>query len=196
MYFLIFISSIFAATSSILYITSILKGKTKPHRTTRFVVFVMVLLGTIALYFSHNWPTFYLYLIYCLGNFTIFLLSIKNGMGGWTRTDLTCLIISGLGIVFWQLTNNPLLALLASITANIVANVPAVIKTYKYPETETWIYYFLGIFANTIILFAQKTFTFSDYVFPAYFVLLNIVFVVLILRYKIVKILQNKLIPK
>ncbi len=188
MYTLILVSSIFATISSFLYIISILKGKTKPHRTTRFVVFVMVFLATIALYFSHDWPTFYLYIVYCIGNFIIFLFSIKNGVGGWARTDITCLVISVIGIIIWQLTNNPFLALLASILANIVANIPAVIKTYRYPETETWIYYFLGIIANTIILFAQKTFEFNNYIFPTYFIFLNIVFVSLILKSKIVKV--------
>ncbi len=184
---LILISGILAGLSILLYIISILKGKTKPHRTTRFVVFVIVFVGTLALYFNNNLPSFYLYLVYCIGNFIIFLLSLKYGMGGRTQVDLVCLIISGIGIVIWQLTNNPLLALLSSILANIIANIPAFIKTYKYPETETWIYYFLGASANVVILFAQKTLNFSSYVFPVYFVLFNLVFVLLILRSRITK---------
>lgn len=179
---IIFISACLGVASSLIYIGSMLRGKTKPQRMTRFVVFVIVLVGTVGLYANHDSVNFLLYLIYSITNLLIFLFSLKYGIGGWNRTDITCLIISVIGIIVWKITDQPLVAISASIFANIVANVPAVIKTWKLPQTETWIYYFLGIFSNGIILFAQQQFTFDKVVFPAYFVLFNIAFVLLIFR--------------
>ena len=184
---IILISSILAGLSSLYYIYSILKGKTKPQRATRFVIFVIVLLGTIALYANHDWPVFWLYVVYSVGNFFIFLFSIKRGMGGWEKIDMICLLISIAGIVVWQWTDEPLLGLLASIVANIVGNVPAFLKTYSYPKTETWVYYFMGILSNGIILLAEKAFAVDKYIFPVYFIIGNTVFVILILREKLLK---------
>ena len=187
----ILITGFLAGISSLLYIISILRGKNKPQRITRFVVFGTILLGTFALYANHDWPTFWLNVVYCVSNLLIFLLSIKYGMGGWAKTDIACLVISGIGILIWQITSEPLLALFASIFANIIGNIPALLKTYKFPKTETWIYYFLGIFANGIILFAQKSFSFGKYVFPIYIVLLNTTFLFLILRGVILKTIKK-----
>jgi hypothetical protein len=184
---IIFISSILAGLSSLIYIISILKGKTKPQRITRFVIFVIVLLGTIALYANRDWPVFWLYVVYSVGNLFIFLFSIKHGMGGWVKIDMICLLISIIGIVVWQWTDEPLLGLLASILANIVGNIPAFLKTYEYPKTETWVYYFMGILSNGIILLAEKVFSVDKYIFPVYFIIGNTVFVILILREKLFK---------
>ena len=191
MHLLILITGFLAGISSLLYIVSMLKGKTKPQRVTRFVVFVTIFLGTFALYANHDWPTFWLNVVYCISNLLIFLFSIKYGIGGWAKTDIACLVISGIGIIIWQITSEPLLALFASIFANIIGNIPAILKTYKFPKTETWIYYFLGIFANGIILFAQKSFEFGRYIFPVYIVFLNATFIFLILRGKIIKATKN-----
>jgi hypothetical protein len=112
-------------------------------------------------------------------------------MGGWAKIDIVCLLISIIGIVVWQWTDEPLLGLMASILANIVGNIPAFVKTYEYPKTETWVYYFMGILSNGIILLAEKVFSVDKYIFPVYFIIGDTVFVILILREKLFKKLGN-----
>jgi hypothetical protein len=80
-----------ACISPIIGIRSILKGKFKPQRMTRFLLFLVSLLfiGTLLAQGDRN--AIYVILVIGLGNLIIFLLSIKNGMGGTTKFDILVL---------------------------------------------------------------------------------------------------------
>jgi hypothetical protein len=92
-----------------------------------------------------------------------------------------------MGILIWKLTNNPIMWLLASILADFVGMIPALIKTYKFPETETWIFYILDVFAATFTLLAISNFTYQETSYPIYIWAINLIMVVLIIRPKTIK---------
>ena len=184
---LIICSSMFALFSPIFYTLSILRGESKPHRTTRFVVLTITFLSFAALLAQHNTVAIFLAGVSCVQSILIFSLCIKYGMGGWAKTDIICLIIAGIGILVWKLTNNPMMGLLASILADFVGYIPALIKTYKFPETETWIFYILDVFAATFTILAIRNFTYQETSYPIYILAINLLMVVFILRPKIKK---------
>jgi len=133
---LIILSSILAFVSYIVYVVAILKGKAKPHRITRFVLVFITSLVTVSLFAQGSTVTIWLSGIFTLGSLIIFLLSLKYGMGGWAKTDLLCLVISFIGIIFWKVTAHPIYALFASMGADLAGQIPMFIKTYRFPETE------------------------------------------------------------
>lgn len=77
-------------------------------------------------------------------------------MGGTSTFDWTCLIIAFAGIVGWELTGNPLLGVWFSVLADLSAYLPAIVKTYKFPDTESPWYDALSRFAALISLMAYK----------------------------------------
>jgi len=180
-------SIIFALFSPIFYVLSILKWESKPHRTTRFVLLIITLLSFASLLAQHNTVAIFLSTIYALQSILIFILSIKHGMGWWAKTDIICLVIAGLGILVWKLTNNPVMWLLASLLADLVGMIPALIKTYKFPETETWIFYGLGVLAPALTILAIRNYTYQETVYPIYVLSINFVMFILIMRPKINK---------
>ncbi|MCX6824288.1 MAG: hypothetical protein NT085_04120 [candidate division SR1 bacterium] len=188
---LIICSTMFALFSPIFYTLSILKGESKPHRTTRFVLLIITLLSFFALLAQHNTVAIFLAGVSALQSILIFSLCIKYGMGGWAKTDIICLVIAGIGILVWKLTNNPVMGLLASILADFVGFIPALIKTYKFPETETRIFYILDVFAATFTILAITNFTYQETSYPIYILAINFVMVILILRPKMRKRLAN-----
>ena len=82
---LIGISSILALVSYIVYAIAILKGEARPHRTTRFVLVVITCLASAALLASASTVAIWLIGAMTIGSVAIFLLSLKYGMGGFSK---------------------------------------------------------------------------------------------------------------
>lgn len=187
----ILISSILALISPIIYIRSILAGQTKPHRTTRFVLLVISFLATISLFAQHDTVAIWLAGIAFIQAIFIFFVSLRRGMGGWSVLDILCLVIALLGIILWQTTKDPAIALYASIGADFTGMIPALIKTYKWPHTEIWTFYVLDVFAGLFSMMAVKQWTPQEYMYPLYITGINLVMALLILRPKLFKMLAR-----
>ena len=180
---LIVISTIIVLIAPLVYVRAILKGKAKPHRTTRLVILVISALATAALFAQGNRVAIWLAGASTLSCLLLFLMSIKRGMGGWSKSDITCLSIAIIGIYLWQTTQNSLIALYAAIMSDFVGMVQSLIKTYKFPETEIASFFALDIIAGSLSLMALQAWTFADYSYPLYIVMINITMVILI-RFK------------
>lgn len=179
---LIAVSSILAFISYIVYIAAILKGDAKPHRTTRFVLVLITCLATASLFAQGSTVAVWLSGIFSFGCIIIFLLSLKYGMGGWAKTDILCLVLSLVGIVFWKATSNPMYGLFASIGADFVGQIPMLIKTYRFPETEVWTFYAIDVVAALLNLLASSRWTVQEFTYPLYIMFIDCVTVFLILR--------------
>ncbi|PJC68963.1 hypothetical protein CO015_02095 [candidate division WWE3 bacterium CG_4_8_14_3_um_filter_42_11] len=178
----IVISSLLALISPIVYSIAIFKGEAKPHRTTRLVLLLITSLTTASLFAQKNQVAIYLAGVSTIQSIMIFTLSLKRGMGGWSKTDMLCLFIALIGIALWRITENPVVALYCAIGADFTGMVPALAKTYKFPKTEVWTFYFLDVFAAFFILLALEKWTLQEYSYPIYIMLINLVMVILIVR--------------
>ena len=114
----------------------------------------------------------------------LFLMSLKYGMGGVTTVDKYSLVIAIAGLIGWQVTGDPLIALLFAIFADFVGFVPALIKTYKEPNTEgPWFYYLesTSVLLNIVMIGAWSI----DLLFPVHILLTNVFMLGLIFREKV-----------
>ncbi|HSX23869.1 MAG TPA: hypothetical protein VLE74_02100 [Candidatus Saccharimonadales bacterium] len=163
------------------YVLSILKGTTRPHRTTRVVLFIVSvanLVGTIAAHAGLG--VLLLSLLFFGRSLLLALLSIKRGIGGTSRLDISCAIIAVLGILAWQVTGSGIWALAFAILADAVAYIPAVLKTWKLPKSEAPLMYWLeGIAATLAIVHDGLR---SSVIFQAYIVLSCVVMLFCIYR--------------
>jgi len=185
---LIIISTTLVLTSPIVYIRSILKGLTKPHRTTRFVITAITFLSAAALFSDYRSAAFWLAAASALQAITILLLTLRHGVGGWAKLDIICLVIAFVGVVFWQISNRPIVGLYASIVADFVGYVPAFVKTYRLPSTEDWRFFAMDSSAAFLSLLALATYSAFSSGYPIYLVLVNAGMVALILlRRRILK---------
>jgi hypothetical protein len=76
--------------------------------------------------------------------------------------------------VLWAVTKEPLVALVFAIISDGLAGVPTVVKSWHHPETETVHPYVAGLFGQLTAFLAVQTWTFSEWGFPAYLMLMNI----------------------
>jgi len=181
---LIVVSTLLALCSPLVYTSSILKGKAKPHRITRLVILATTMITTFSLLAQQDTVAIWLAGVSFLQASLIFLLSLKYGWGGWSKLDIFCLLVATVGIVLWQTTSNPGFGLYASILADFFGMNPTLIKTYKHPETEDWRFFAIDTVAGLLSLCAITRWSVSTAAFPAYIFAINLAVALLALRRK------------
>jgi len=176
------VSALLTLISPVVYGRAILRGEAKPHRTTRLVLLLISLLIASSIFAQHNHVAIWLAGASALQSMFIFGLSMKHGLGGKDKSDIVCLLIALLGIVLWQVTKHPLIALYCAIAADFTGMIPAILKTYKRPDTEIWAFFAIDTVAGLLTLIASKRWTFQDISYPFYILLINGLMVGIILR--------------
>lgn len=179
---LIMASTLLALISPIIYAKAILNGEAQPHRTTRIVLLINTILATTSLYAQHDTVAIWLAGVSTLQSIFIFLLSIKYGMGGWEKLDISCLFIAAIGMVLWKTTNNPAIALYSSILADFVGMVPTLVKTYKKPNSEIWQFFTIDTIVGLLSLLAVQTWTLASVSYPLYIMTINMAVALLVVR--------------
>ena len=177
-------SSILAFCSPAFYVWDILKGKAQPHRTTRLVILIITALSTAALLAQHNTTAVWLAGIGLFQSTIIFALSLKYGVGGSDKLDMVCLVIAAFGIAIWKITNDPVLALYASIAADFTGFFPTLVKTFRFPKTESLLYFLVNLLAVGFNVLAMKVFDLQNVSYPLYLFLANLAMVVFMVRKK------------
>lgn len=169
------IGAIIASIGGFYYLYETITGKSKPNRVTWLLwgIFPMIVFAAQQVQGVEgvSWVTFTSGVTPLL----IFAVSFVNKKAYWkTRPlDYWCMAGAGLGILLWAITNDPNLAIIFIIAADIAAALPTVIKAYKHPETESWIAFAISTFGFILSVFTIKEWTFETYAFAVYLVLLN-----------------------
>ncbi|HSW90638.1 MAG TPA: hypothetical protein VLH84_02620 [Patescibacteria group bacterium] len=164
------IAGVLAFVAFIPYAISIFRGKTKPQRST-FAIWSIISLVTLFSYFASGArQTIWIALVYAILQLFIFVLSFKYGMGGLSRLDIICLSGALIGVLAWVVTDNPAIALYASITSEFLGYVPLFKKAYIHPETESTLSWILGLLAACLNLFALTTLRLDIALYPMYVV--------------------------
>ena len=182
---LIWISNILVFSSYLTYEWAMIKGKAKPHRTTRFVLLIINTLGFLSLYAQGDRVVVWFLGICAIQSLVMFLMSFKYGMGGWARVDIASLVIAIFGIVLWRVTDNPALALYAAVTADFAGMVPALLKTYRFPDTEYYLSYVFDLSAILLTGLAIRNGGLNEYLYPVYLLLVNGIMLGFIVRPKL-----------
>ncbi len=112
----------------------------------------------------------------------IFFASFINKDAEWKleRVDLICGIVSITGLILWMVTRVGNVAILFSIIADGMAAVPTIIKSYKFPETESAPIFSTGIINAGLAILTIKEWSFQNYAFPLYLLIVNVIITLLI----------------
>lgn len=149
------IAGILAVVQAIPYIIGILRGKTKPARASYAIWSVVQTISAMSYIASGATDTKWVPIVLTVSAIVIFVLSFKYGMGGLSKLDISCLGIAAVAIILWVTTNNPTLAVYASLVASTIAFIPIVKKSYLQPATEntlSWTLYATSVLFNIAAL--------------------------------------------
>jgi hypothetical protein len=179
------LGGLLAIAGSIPYILDAFKKKITPHRIT-WGIFTLVDIIAIANQFAAGATnSIWLVVGFALANLTIFVLSLRHGVGGTKRLDIVVLCGAILGVIAWQISGHPI----ASIVANLIVITLAMAPTYKKgwtdPLSETSTVFLLGAIASLLAAISVGRLDYILLLTPVYtFVIQGALFIVLV-RYKL-----------
>lgn len=147
------------------YCISILRGRTKPSRTTWAIgslLNILTLFSSISLG-ARN--TLWMLAVSSTGAVTVFLLSLWYGKRG-NRLDWLLLSAAVVVALVWVLTGLPLIAQLAGLVLIVLAAIPTILIALREPERESRLTWSLFIFSCILNLLSIKRWTIGIAVGP------------------------------
>ena len=177
-------SGIIVIFASIPYLIDVKRKKARPARSTWIMFVILLFLGVIQ---SGSLGSGYSRFL-IIGDITtctlVLLFSFRYGISSITTLDIVCYSILTLDIILWQLLDNPLLGLLITISADLVAITPTIVKTYIDPSSETPAIWLITTFASLLAIFSENEISLVIIIFPLYLALTNGVIGVMTFRKK------------
>ena len=176
---IIYIGVIIDLIGSFFYIKSIIYGSTKPNLVS-WVIWMLA--PFIAVFFQIKAGaglSFLPVFMSGFGPFCVILFSILNKNAYWkiTTFDMYCGVLAFLALVLYVFTHNLGISILFAILSDFLAAIPTVIKSWKFPETESYSIYIVGMLVNLLGLLTIKNWIFPIYSFSVYIILINLVII-------------------
>jgi hypothetical protein len=174
-----------ALMSLIPYLVSIWRGETRPARMTYFIKAVIAIIAITSYISSGARTSIWTGLVFAFTALLIFGLSIKGGIGGTSKLDLTCLGLAFIVGLVWLITKNAPLALYMSLLVKAIAYIPLVRKVYLQPKTENKLSWNMALTADTLNLFALTSLAPQISLFPIFEAVISAVVVALLLKHRL-----------
>ena len=166
-------SLIFNIVGYVPYIRDILRGIVRPQRVTWGIWTILVgITAANQILNDGGWSSLFLVSTSLLVTIT-FVLSIKYGVGGASWVDRICLLLAGALIVYWVLSQDTRFSTLIAVAIDAIGAVPTLIKTYRNPQTETYVQWVLAGIAGIFAMAAATRLDWALLVYPGYVVIMN-----------------------
>lgn len=160
------------------YLMATIKGTVRPNPITWLFWGLAPLIAFGAQLQYGLQPSSWVTLVLGLGPLFIFVFSLtKSKKKRWRLGlfDFLCGTSAAIGLVLWQLTSDPVIALMFGILADILGGLPTVYKAYVRPETEKAFPYMLSMMSMVVTLFTLRDWSFIHVAFPVYIFCINFV---------------------
>jgi hypothetical protein len=186
---IIYIAVLTSSVGYFFYFKSIFYGQTKPNLVSWFLWMLGPFIGVFFQIKAGAGLSVLPVFIAGFGPLIVIIVSLfrKNSIWKITGLDIICGILALMALIFYVMTHNLGISILFAIASDYLAGVPTIVKSWKFPETESASVYLPSIFNNTLALFTIKNWIFSIYSFNIYLILMNIVIIFCIYRKKVFK---------
>lgn len=178
----VIVGSIIGLAGGLGYLIDVLKGKAQPNRVTWFLWTTAPLLAFAAeTHKGVGWQSLMTFSA-ALNPLLVFVASFFNKNAYW-KLKKSDYVFGGLaitGLILWKITGEGNLAIAFSILADGMAAIPTVIKSWKFPNTESSLIYGLSSINALITLLTIKKWNFETYGFPLYFLIICAILFVLV----------------
>jgi hypothetical protein len=159
-------------------------GKSKPHRVTRFIVWLASVAGILGVLHSSSSAGKIFAFIFLVRATYLLVMSGIYGVGGLAKLDVYCLLMGILALIAYYTTHNGVLTISLGILADVIGYIPTFVKTYHKPQSEDPLFFSIEGIASLFGVFAVWELR-VDILFPIYFTLCSLLMVALIYRKKI-----------
>jgi hypothetical protein len=161
------------------YVLDIFRGLTRPNVVTWFL---WTLNGSILAYAQYTAGASWTLSVLVASNIStalVTVLAVPFGQRSYGVLDGVCLVMALAATIGWWWTENPVIAIVLGVLAEIFAVSPTIAKTYRAPETETPLTYWATSFATVMSLIASTKFDIANLLFPVYSISVNTIIAVM-----------------
>jgi hypothetical protein len=170
------IAGVGQALAVIPYVKDVLRGTTRPNIVS-WSLWTLAVLITLAAQITAgaSWPALIL-VGATVANVTVIVLALFGyGYTKFGTVEWICLFLSLAALIFWRITEQPLVAIGFAITADCIAYIPTLVKTYKDPFSETAVYWLLLVVTDLMAIASTTLFNAANLAFPIYYASINTV---------------------
>lgn len=178
------VAALLAIAGNVPYLWDILKGRVKPHPYTWLVwtlVTGIVFFGQVAKGAGIGALPTAASEIFTL---IIFLFSLRYGFKQINHVDTVFLGAALAGIGVWILTNDPTWSVIIAVGIDLIAFVPTLRKTWRFPETETPLLYGSNVLRHILALFSLQTYNIATTLHSIAMITTNTAMTLMILTHK------------
>jgi hypothetical protein len=191
--YLVIIAAVASLLASFVYIRSMFVGGTKPNRISWLMWAIAPLIATAAaLSNGVGWAVLPVFMA-GFSPFLIFTASFFAKKAYWklSNFDYVCGVLSGFALIMWWLTKDPNVAIVFAIASDALASIPTLTKAWKNPETESVWPFIIGVFGAASSLAVATLWSFSEYAFPSYLIIVNIMVLLALYNRNLIPLLKN-----
>ena len=192
--YLVFVAAFATLLATFVYVRSMFKGSARPNRISWLMWSIAPFIATAAAISNGvGWAALPVFMS-GLSPFLIFTASFVSKKAHWTLApfDYVCGVLSGLALVLWYVTGDPNVAIAFAIASDGLASIPTLTKAWKHPETEVAWPFMVGVFNASTSFLASAMWAFSEYAFPAYLIVINILLFFSVYKKKLVSLLAKQ----
>lgn len=155
------------------YIRDIFRGKVVPHRITWGVWTILTAIVAFnQLKNGGGWSSLF-FISTTMVVAVVFVLSIKKGIGSSSPLDKACLVLALILLGYWLTLHDTKVSTYVAVVIDALGAMPTIIKTYKHPETETYIQWALAAVAGMLTFFSVQKVELVLIVYPLYIFTFN-----------------------
>lgn len=155
------ISALIGIGTIIPYYVDIVRGNTKPQKVA-FLIFAI--LSTISFFgqlVEGATSSLLLPAVFMIHLWIVFILSLKYGVGGRSKSNIYSFIFSIMILVIWFFTRSAELAIILTVIVNTVGKYLIAEKVYNEPYSDLLLIWWASVFAS---LFAMISVGELDYI--------------------------------
>jgi hypothetical protein len=162
------------------YVRDTLRGATRPHRGTWLIWGVLAIVACLSQRADGASWSLVMAGTQAVLTSVIFALSIRWGEGGLSVAELVMIAIAGAGVVGWIVADEPIVATVCVVAADLVGVALMLPKTYRDPESETLVTFALASVGGALAAGAVGAVDVSLLLYPVYYCLINCALALLI----------------
>lgn len=177
---LIVLSAVLTVGSAVPYMVEIVRGKTKPRIVSWFTWSVLTAIASVASFADGQYPAGMLLVFATVETLLVVILGLRYGDRSLERFDIVCQVGAAVGIVLWLIFNSPEIAVIATVTIDLVGALPTLKHTWQKPHEETWITFAMAGAGALCTLVVAHNWEVTVIAYPAYIVIMNILITTII----------------
>ncbi|HPQ50472.1 MAG: hypothetical protein KDJ26_05060 [Alphaproteobacteria bacterium] len=172
---------IIRSVAGLIYIVSILQGKTKPHLFTWLIFTILTAIAFLAQISDNAGPGSWIMGIIAFSCFANAILALRYGEKNITRGDKIALSVSLGAILPWILTEDPLYSVILVSIIDAIAMIPTLRKSWHKPYEENLTSHSMATFNVLLSVFALSNISATTILYPLAIIVVNTALIILCL---------------